>query len=515
MIDELTNVETPDATVPTVEARLLNAAAFPIEALPPAARELVEDMSASYKIPVGLPAATLLGVASCAIGKGLVTRAYIDALVPANLYMILGASTGAGKTLAFKPLMKALMDVQSYAQRLYEHYHYPASETEWLEESHFENELGDCDEEAGPATNEPSQHSVISVGCQFFAKHRNFDDKKPQAPVLYSEDMTAPAMAYMLWENRECLSSVSADAFDLVGKLAGKSAEQHAGIQGFYLKCYSEDSIGVGRVVRKIHLIQPNLAVLWLTQLDPLDKFATSDQMRDSGLVARCLLGRFDFQKSPLDGNLGRVDEALLANWHQLALNLMGTYRFGEQRHVVTCSPEAVNSLRGFSNEILALQQGRLADVDSHLVRVAENAVRIALVLHAITHGSSAHEHPISPETAQAAIRLSRWFMAQRLDLLVVKREQSQQQEEEEVVNRLQKSPPRGQTVRWFLQRRIAPSKAGVEAILQRMVAKGAVVAVLKRPKRGGHPVTYYTLPLGSISRPGLPLEADEMATAE
>ena len=63
-------------------------------------------------------------------------------------------------------------------------------------------------------------------------------------------------------------------------------------------------------------------------------------------------------------------------------------------------------------------RRGELRDVTSYAARWNEQAWRIAVCLHAGTHGSQAHEQPVSLETAQRAIALADWFAAEQLRIL-------------------------------------------------------------------------------------------------
>jgi hypothetical protein len=71
-----------------------------------------------------------------------------------------------------------------------------------------------------------------------------------------------------------------------------------------------------------------------------------------------------------------------------------------------------------YHNRVVDLRKSELRDVASFTVRWAENAYRVALVLHAGLQGADAHNHPIHGETAASAIRIIQWFEAELLQIL-------------------------------------------------------------------------------------------------
>ena len=54
----------------------------------------------------------------------------------------------------------------------------------------------------------------------------------------------------------------------------------------------------------------------------------------------------------------------------------------------------------------------------SFQAREAEQAIRIAAILHAIEHGAQAHTYQMTEATALAGVEMARWFIAQHRDAL-------------------------------------------------------------------------------------------------
>ena len=67
-------------------------------------------------------------------------------------------------------------------------------------------------------------------------------------------------------------------------------------------------------------------------------------------------------------------------------------------------------------------ENGELRDVEAYVARWAENAWRLALVLHTAEHASNAHKKPLVADTAQKAVRIVRWFSENQLSVLAASR---------------------------------------------------------------------------------------------
>src|SRR4029450_4270341 len=103
---------------------------------------------------------------------------------------------------------------------------------------------------------------------------------------------------------------------------------------------------------------------------------------------------------------------------------LLETYRLAPERFTIKPPLEALEALNDHHDAIVKRRRGELRDVTSYAARWNEQAWRIAVCLHAGTHGSQAHEQPVALETAQRAIALADWFAAEQLRILNVGRTQ-------------------------------------------------------------------------------------------
>jgi len=107
---------------------------------------------------------------------------------------------------------------------------------------------------------------------------------------------------------------------------------------------------------------------------------------------------------------------------------------------IVQPTPEARARLVAYYNQIVDRRRGEFSDVSDFAARWAEQAWRLALVLHAGLHGAQAHGHQLTLETAVNAIDLIEWFVNQQLNLLSKGRRHSARKLEDEVFELLANS---------------------------------------------------------------------------
>jgi hypothetical protein len=137
-----------------------------------------------------------------------------------------------------------------------------------------------------------------------------------------------------------------------------------------------------------------------------------------------------------------------------------------------------------------------LADVGAFAARYAEQALRLAVVLHAALHGAEAGGQPLTLETAQNAVQLVEWFIAAQLDILAKGRHAAAEKVEEEVRELLQANLERKAlgyvTARDVYRARIVSTADAARALLERMEREGLLTSEQVRPAQGGKATRIY-----------------------
>ena len=178
------------------------------------------------------------------------------------------------------------------------------------------------------------------------------------------------------------------------------------------------------------------------------------------------------------------INTETAANWNGVIRELVNGFRGrGADPLCIRTSESVKRVFRDYFNELVAKRRtgGELADVSTYAARWAENAWRLAVVLHAAENGINAPYEPMPHDTARNAICLMQWFSRQQLSLLAAGRHERQRTALDKLKTALLTCPNYSSTLR-DLERRNGIEHAEVEALAK---AFPAVIA-LEIVKTGG-----------------------------
>jgi hypothetical protein len=405
-------------SVLTFPAPLPAAPDFPLTSLPPALRDMVENAARQTGAPVSLCAAAGLGAASAAIGGGLLVQSAPACLTPANLFILAIAESGSGKGRAFSAM---LAPWQAEAARRAEEWR-----TETQPDLQADLETARADLERGKKERRTSTDPVLQASAveTIRAATRAVQEAEHallREPILNIGNATAEAIAETLAHAPgESAAILSSEARDTVDNLLGRYSRDGRGSdEPIFLQAYSGDPVNVKRKGRPIlSLTAPRLTLCLAAQPDTWQRLTRDGRMMESGFLARTLA--FDAKARPARPSAHSIPPETVHAWERTLLALL-TFRDepGPPR-IVEPQPDARTLLENLAGEAASSREpgGPWHEVASFAARVAENAWRLALVLHAIRHGAESPDNLLSPDTARAADALTRWFFQETLALL-------------------------------------------------------------------------------------------------
>ena len=162
----------------------------------------------------------------------------------------------------------------------------------------------------------------------------------------------------------------------------------------------------------------------------------------------------------------------------------------------MTPSPEASAVLNDYHNRIVDRRADDLADVGAFAARYAENAWRVAVVLHAARWAGEAGHEQLTKETASNAVSVVEWFTGLQLDILAKGRHAAAAKVEEQVLELLESNRERkgldSITARDVHRARITATPDAAKALLARMEADGLLTGEEITPPRGGKSMRIY-----------------------
>ncbi len=399
---------------------------FPMHCLPGIAGEMARQIArvtTAQNEP--LAAASCLAVVSASIGAGLEVGTGGERRTRGNLYALAIAASGTGKGESYKLAADPFEQLEAQAIATFEEQTRP----------HLTASLQVADSRAkrlvAAAAKETDRHARIGaeMECrQAMTEKEDLQRALEAAPAWKVADVTKEKLAViMAGQPGEAVASLSSEARGIFSIVKGKYSSE-GGDEDFYCSAYSGDSVTVDRVGRpRVTLRRPCLSILWMVQPDAAKAFGDSS-LTESGLLPRFLT--FDPKAEPQvsDAPPAPIPQACKAGWASLIGELVESYRLrGDEPRIATVTPEATALLAEYERENIRRRQstGDLPDLAAYVARWAENAWRLAVVLHAARHGAAAHEAALDRETAGAAVELMRWFSTKQVQVLAAGRREN------------------------------------------------------------------------------------------
>ena len=207
---------------------------FPTAVLPPILENMVKEVAKVTQTPESMAGCLSLGIVGASIGKGLKLRGHANRPSGGNLYILIGADSGTGKTVCAKEIFKPFIE---FDQNLLD---------EWINEElpGLETSEIQLKEEISSALREWRQmepgleKEQALVGIAQTKKELNgIKAQINHPPRLYVENVTSERLAHLLSNQpNECLASLSSDAADCIEILAGRYQKKETTDEGIYLK---------------------------------------------------------------------------------------------------------------------------------------------------------------------------------------------------------------------------------------------------------------------------------------
>jgi 5S rRNA maturation endonuclease (ribonuclease M5) len=395
---------------------------FPLDCLPAAAGDMAREVSRSALVPEVLAGMNVIGLLSAAIGAGLEVNSGGDRRTRANVFLMPVAASGTGKGQSFGAIAEPFL--QREAERLAEWQRVDRPQAR-ADKAVAEARMARLTTDAKKPLKPEEKASLLSELAEV---HGDIDraERCMHEPAWSTEQATKEAIESLFAiSTRETLASLSAEARGAVDVLMGRYRE--ATDEGIFLAGYSGDPVKIHRKGSPpVVLAHPCLTVLWMLQPDKLRELLESAAMSESGMMPRFLIAdtKAEPQEEPDERHC--IPASVKSAWTELIHSLLEEYHEPDAKaRVVQPVREAAAMLRDYTNEIVQRRKrgGDLEDVSIYAARWAENAWRLAVVLHAAENGEDAWRENLSVATAGKALTLMRWFAAQQLRLLASGRE--------------------------------------------------------------------------------------------
>lgn len=363
--------------------------------LPPVLLERAHLCAFERKVPLEIPLMTGLAAIAASVGSGVEVVSGKNRTTRANLYILLGVSSGIGKSEVFRDMLGPLLDFEN------------GLHSWWEEEPSVKARAG---EELLKArlTNVrsciwkyPTANSMaLFKDLQSTERKRAICRDYLSPPSLLADDSTSEALAQLMARSNESIATVSADARYFLKRLSTPNTKE----ESFFLKTFSGDLALTDRVSRNsVRLRRPCLTTLLLTQRDAYRGFIQKAQQNRSGLLPRFLHAEIDhrhYQPVQIDR---RSQSRIRTAYAERIRELIEGFRFDSDPELVDGAKDTrkyLGQIEAACREAASCDESISGEI---LRRRAEQIWRVSLCLHLARHGRSSLMHPLCLKDVQAA----------------------------------------------------------------------------------------------------------------
>ena len=396
---------------------------FPVHALNPVMRAMVENLAHVHRVPVELPAMCAVGIVSGALGNSFTLVGAVDGKeCHGNLFVVADAPKSSGKGSVASPLVRPLLDASGEIEANFRQSELPGlrAEKAILEKrvGMLVNELASGKTGTGNNKQPMGEIEKIETRRELEQAHARLEAIEPfldALPTYWVGNATSEAMEGQFKRNNLGLFCYSPEAGATVRVMLGKYTKGDAADLDLYLSGYSVEPLKSVRVLRGVCQIKPCLSMLLMVQPSILRELMGNEEAFERGMTARTIT--FIVETEPLedDGVIRRMNDETETAWSQLIRGILAQREaIAGNSHQITCTPEAREVFRQFHNEAVRLRRGEFRDIEAELGRWRENAIRIA-VGRCVADNLAAQE--LTGEQAARAVEIMRWCARSALQI--------------------------------------------------------------------------------------------------
>ena len=432
----------------------LEAGKFPIHALNPVMRAMVENLAEVHRVPIELPAMCAVGVVSGALGNAFTLVGAVDGKEShGNLFVVVAAPKSSGKGSVASSLVQPLLDASGELEADFKENYLPRlrADKAILEKRALAlvAELASGKTGTGRDKKPMGESEKAETRRELELAHAQLEAITPfleAMPTYWVSNATSEAMSSQFKRNNVGLFCYSPEGGSVVRVMLGKYTKGEAADLDLYLSGYSVEPWRSDRIGRGICQIKPCLSMLLMVQPSILCELMGNEEAFDRGMTAR--IATFIVETEPLedDGVIRPMNEDKQAAWNRLIRGILARREvLGTNPHRITCSPEAREIFRKFYNEAVELRRGEFRDIEAELGRWRENAIRLAVGL-CVADNPEGQE--LTGEQAMRAVEIMRWCARSALKITNTARMQMRAKRADELHAILAGKPSGTETLR-------------------------------------------------------------------
>ena len=311
---------------------------FPVHNLPEPFGTLVQTIARVHKVPESLPGAIMLGAISAGVGSGIKGKLLPGRITPANIYVMVVAKSGVGKSSVAEPILETLNAMDFNLKDRWRREVLPGLEARRVL---LAKDIERLVKGAGKLKDEPERRELERNLATKNSQLGEIEDQLNE-PGILCEDISTQKLAVVMQQNGETNAVVSTDAGDVVSNFLGRFNRFERADDTLFVKSYSGDPVRVDRIGRpSIVLNKPNLTQVLLLQPDKLNALLTSRQLVEGGLLPRFLIASISGAPAHLDAEEALIPAQLRGEYSRRMDDIITGLRLAVSPHTIEASPEA------------------------------------------------------------------------------------------------------------------------------------------------------------------------------
>jgi len=387
---------------------------FPVDSLPPVMREMVQETCRAYSVPLALAAPCALSAVSVAIGAGVVIRSGNERILRGNTFSILLGESGSGKGETHKAIFKAIQEWESEKIEMFAKEITPQRQVEIRLLTEREGIImKEVKSNSGVAT-ESQKTSLFEIAKEI----KELELSSGDDGSIMTRNSTSERLVAMIGSKPAgAFSVVSEEAKDPLSIIFGRYRNGGETDDSVYLTGYSCEPMNLDRRSEggSVRTKASCLSMALMTQPSVGRKLFSTMEALESGLFARTLMVDSKAQINLLEANRKGFESSVQTQWGELLTDLLDDVRSkGETEAIVieTTSADREILVKRLNPKLKRVRDG--SSVNSSIAsRWAENAYKVALLLHVADGGYESLSRPFSPQTMSNALDVMEWFIVQ------------------------------------------------------------------------------------------------------
>jgi len=379
---------------------------FPTAGLPKDIRGFVCNVAKLNSVPESMVAATCFSAISTAVGNSVVVDSLPGQEAHCNLFVLTLAKSGTGKGQTQRAVMKPLLSAIDEAESQRINKDAPIAEKRLSE---LENDIQDLIDEGGNPESLLQEKATLE---------RVLTPEK----VIISDTTTETMLGYLGRNSHPAILSMSAEASQQFQNMSGRySSAKGTNDDGTMCDLYSGDAVSYDRKSESHSLIGARVGISWMTQPHAFLSLLEDSNKIEGGFLARFLMHDSEAEVQGWPENV-RFDVKSHALWKGVIEHLFHSYRANpapDQPGKIPQTEGFTQVMRNYVNKCAkASREESIEVLAAFHNRHAENAYRLAVVLHMFEYYANPFAQPMLEKHAVRACGFIEWFAARQRDLL-------------------------------------------------------------------------------------------------